>query len=108
MERRGYRDLLQHRRDLPLLSGSPPHPHETRTLMTKAIGLPAALLAVLGLAPALHAADDWTGFSVGANLGYGQYTATWEDIDGDWHEGSLDFTKESALIGISAGYDRQF
>jgi len=69
--------------------------------------LPLTALA-LGLAATLSAADGFTGFNAGVDLGYGRHEADWTDINYWWYGGTASHNTNGVLAGLHGGYDHQF
>lgn len=48
---------------------------------------------------------NWNGAFVGAQLGFNQHSATYEDIDYDWYGATMDFLSNGGSVGVQFGYN---
>ncbi|MGR3795199.1 outer membrane protein [Vannielia sp. SX4] len=64
-----------------------------------------ALVALSTAAASPALATDWDGWFVGAQLGFNQHVATYEDPDYDWYGHTQDFISPGAELGFQAGYN---
>jgi len=65
----------------------------------------SALVAVAFGSAKPASAYDWNGWFVGAQLGFNQHVATYEDPDYDWYGHTQDFLTSGAELGFQGGYN---
>ncbi|NBD29604.1 MAG: outer membrane beta-barrel protein [Alphaproteobacteria bacterium] len=64
-----------------------------------------ALAVIASGACAQDAGHDWNGWFAGAQLGFNQHTATFEDPDYDWYGSTQDFVTPGLGLGVQLGYN---